>query len=123
MVKKPLIVDSILYEIAQQSLPNAMKLANIDDEIENILQLQTEKPLSEQLREYLETDPNQLLQKHIRAHPEATFQIIALKRLEGISWKELSEDFNIKIPALSNFFQRQLQKIAPEIKKYIQESV
>ncbi|MEO1373832.1 MAG: hypothetical protein AAFW70_05830 [Cyanobacteria bacterium J06635_10] len=121
MVQKPLVTDSLLYEIAQQSLPNAMKLANIDDEIENIPQLQIEKPLSEQLREYLETDPNQLLQKHIRAHPEATFQIIALKRLSGISWKELSETFNIKIPALSNFFQRHLQKISPEIKKYIQQ--
>ncbi|MEM7714485.1 MAG: hypothetical protein AAF349_13085 [Cyanobacteria bacterium P01_A01_bin.68] len=121
MVKKPLFADSLLYEIAQQSLPNAMKLANIDDEIENIPQLQIEKPLSEQLREYLETDPNQLLQKHIRAHPEATFQVIALKRLEGISWKELSETFNIKIPALSNFFQRHLQKISPEIRKYIQD--
>ncbi len=121
IIKKPLVADSLLFEIAKQSLPNATKLANIDDEIENIPQPELEQPLSEQLREYLENDPNNLLQKHIRAHPEATFQVIALKRLEGISWKELSETFNIQIPALSNFFQRHLQKIAPEIKRYIQE--
>ncbi|WP_414619924.1 hypothetical protein [Calothrix sp. CCY 0018] len=121
IIQKPLVADSILFEIAKKTLPNATKLANIDDEIENIPQPELEQPLSEQLRAYLENDPNNLLQKHIRAHPEATFQVIALKRLEGISWKELSETFNIQIPALSNFFQRHLQKIAPEIKRYIQE--
>ncbi len=123
IIQQPLVADSILFEIAKKTLPNATKLANIDDEIENIPQPELEQPLSEQLRAYLETDPNNLLQKHIRAHPEATFQVIALKRLEGISWKELSETFNIQIPALSNFFQRHLQKIAPEIKRYIQEEV
>jgi len=121
MLKKPLLADSILFEIAKQSVPNATTLVNIDDEMEKIPQPELEQPLSEQLREYLETDPNKVLQKHIRAHPEATFQVIALKRLEGISWKELSKSFNIQIPALSNFFQRHLQNIAPEIRKYIQE--
>ncbi len=121
IIKNPLVADSLLFEIAKKTLPNATKLANIDDEIENIPQPELEQPLSEQLRAYLENDPNNLLQKHIRAHPEVTFQVIALKRLEGISWKELSETFNIQIPALSNFFQRHLQKIAPEIKRYIQE--
>ena len=123
IIQKPLVADSLLFEIAKKTLPNATKLANIDDEIENIPQPEIEQPLSEQLRAYLENDPNNLLQKHIRAHPEATFQVIALKRLEGISWKELSETFNIQIPALSNFFQRHLQKIAPEIKRYIQEEI
>ncbi len=123
IIQQPLVGDSLLFEIAKKSLPNATKLANIDDEIENIPQPELEQPLSEQLRAYLENDPNNLLQKHIRAHPEATFQAIALKRLEGISWKELSENFNIQIPALSNFFQRYLQKISPEIKRYIQEEL
>lgn len=121
MTQKPVAANLLLYEIAKQSLPNATTLINIDDELENIPQPETVQSLSEKLREYLETDPNQLLQKHIRAHPEATFQVIALKRLEGISWKELSQTFNIQIPALSNFFQRHLQKIAPEIRRYIQE--
>ncbi|MEO1429358.1 MAG: hypothetical protein AAFV71_09895 [Cyanobacteria bacterium J06633_8] len=121
LTKKPVAANSLLFEIAKHSLPNVTKLANLDDEIENIPQAETEQTLSEKLREYLQNDPNKLLQKHIRAHPEATFQVIALQRLEGISWKELSETFDIKIPALSNFFQRHLQKIAPEIKKYIQE--
>ncbi|MBE9215564.1 hypothetical protein IQ247_23340 [Plectonema cf. radiosum LEGE 06105] len=121
IIKKPVIINSLLFEIAKQSLPTAAKLANLDDEIENIPQIEVEKSLLEQLREYLETNPNQLLQKHMRGHPEVTFQVIALKRLEGIGWKELSETFNIGIPALSNFFQRHLQKIAPKIRKYIQE--
>jgi hypothetical protein len=121
LTQKPDAANLLLYEIAKQSLPNATTLINIDDELENIPQPEAEQPLSEKLREYLSTDPNNLLQQHIRAHPDATFQVIALQRLEGTSWKQLSETFNIKIPALSNFFQRHLQKIAPEIRKYIQE--
>jgi len=121
MRKKPVIAESLLFEIAKQSLPKSIKLVDIDDEIENIPQAEVEQPISEKLREYFETAPNQLLHKHIKAHPEVTFQVIALKRLEGTSWKELSVTFNVKIPALSNFFQRHLQKIAPDIKKYIED--
>ena len=121
LITNPRVANSLLFEIVKQSLPNVTITANIDDEIEKIPQVEPEKSLSEQLREYLETDPNNILQKHIRAHPEITFQTIAIKRLEGISWQELSETFNVKIPALSNFFQRHLQKIAPEIRKHIQK--
>ena len=121
IITNPLAANSLLYEMVKQSLPAFTKLNNADDEIENIPQVGSENSLSEQILEYLETDPHQLLQKHIRAHPEATFQFIVLKRLEGISWQELSNTLNIGIPALSNFFQRNLQKIAPEIRKYIQE--
>ncbi|MBV6624462.1 MAG: hypothetical protein KI793_16240 [Rivularia sp. (in: Bacteria)] len=121
LIQKPIAANSLLFEIAKQSLSTATKITNIDDEIENIPQTEPEKSLLEELRQYIETDPETLLQKHMKAHPEVTFQIIAIKRLEGASWKELSQTFNIKIPALSNFFQRHLQKISPEIRKYIQE--
>ena len=121
IITNPLAANSLLYEMVKQSLPAFIKLNNADDEIEKIPQLGSENSLSEQIREYLETDPHQLLQKHIRAYPEATFQFIVLKRLEGMSWQKLSDTLNIGIPALSNFFQRNLQKIAPEIRKYIQE--
>ena len=121
LIKNPRAENSLLFEIVKQSLPSLPKIANIEDEIEKIPKVEPEKSLSEKLREYLETDPYNILQKHIRAHPEVTFQIIAIKRLEGVSWKELSETFDVKIPALSNFFQRHLQKIAPEIRKHIQE--
>ncbi|MEL6461500.1 MAG: hypothetical protein AAFQ91_25245 [Cyanobacteria bacterium J06621_15] len=121
LITNHIAANSLLYEMVKQSLPTFTKLTNADDEIENIPQAYSEISLSEQLREYLETDPHQLLQKHIRAHPEVTFQAIVLKRLDGTSWKELSETFEIGIPALSNFFQRHLKRIAPEIRKYIQE--
>ena len=38
IIQKPLVADSLLFEIAKKTLPNATKLANIDDEIENIPQ-------------------------------------------------------------------------------------
>lgn len=120
MVKSPLIAESLFFEIAKQSLPTVTKIVDIDDEIENIPQSEVEQSIAEKLREYFEIDPNKLLQKHMGAHPEVTFQIIALKRLEGISWKELSATFNVEISTLSNFFQRHLQKIAPDIREYIE---
>ncbi len=120
MAAKPLVADALLFEIAKQSLPISAKLTDATDKIENIPQSEAEESLSEQIRQYLQADPNQLLQKHVRGHPEATFQVIALQRLEGKTWKEISKTLKVGIPALSNFFQRHLQKIAPEIRKYIQ---
>ncbi|MGB7442741.1 MAG: hypothetical protein WA919_16880 [Coleofasciculaceae cyanobacterium] len=122
--RKPLVVDSLLFEIAKNSIPLSPSLCEMKGEtmtIENMAQPFAEPCLSDKIRQYLEEDPDKLFQKHIRNHPEATFQTIALGRLEGKTWKEMSESFQVAIPALSNFFQRRLKELAPEIRKYVQE--
>lgn len=81
-----------------------------------------ETPLGQQLREFLEEDPENLFKGvHIRNHPEATFQFLAIaKFVEGKTWQEISDNLGIGIPALSSFFSRRLQDFRPYFQKYLQ---
>lgn len=75
---------------------------------------------SQQILQCLEEDPEGVFQRtHIDRHPAATFQFLAIKRLAGYSWKELSIELGIGIPTLSSFYQRCLTKFAPQLKAYL----
>lgn len=124
IAQKPIVGDSLLFEMSKESLSLPLRLYEIIGEsrtIEDIPQSEEKPFLSETLRQYIEDDPAKLFQKHIREHPQATFQAIALARLDGKTWQEMSESFGIGIPTLNNFFQRRLRELTPEIRKYIQE--
>jgi hypothetical protein len=124
IAQNPILVDSLLFEISKESLPLSSRLHQTTGEFrtqEDIPQPEEKPFLSETVRQYIEDDPVKLFQKHIRDNPQATFQAIALARLDGKTWKEMSESFGIGIPALNNFFQRRLRELAPEIRKYVQE--
>ncbi|MEM9219011.1 MAG: sigma-70 family RNA polymerase sigma factor [Cyanobacteria bacterium P01_F01_bin.150] len=74
----------------------------------------------EELRHYIEEDPAQLLcSVHIENHPTVTFQWLAIKRLNGFSWKELSAELDIRIPTLSSFYQRTLKRFSSIFKDYL----
>lgn len=124
IVQTPLLGDALLFEMSKESLCLSLKpneLTNESKALEDIAQPQENPFLSEAVRHYIEGDPAGLLQKHIKGHPQATLQAIALARLDGKTWKELSDFFGIGISALNNFFQRCLRELAPEIRKYVQE--
>jgi hypothetical protein len=75
---------------------------------------------SQQVLQCLEDDPEGLFQRsHIDHHPQANFQFLAIKRLAGYSWQELSEELGIAIPTLSSFYQRCLTRFAPQLKAYL----
>ncbi|NEP50410.1 MAG: hypothetical protein F6K65_16980 [Moorea sp. SIO3C2] len=118
--------DSLVFEMAKASLPLSANLSELTGEsltIETVAQPETELTLYDQVRHYFKTDPEKLLQKHIKKHPEATLQVIGLAYLDGKKWQEISESLGIKISSLNNFFQRNLRKLAPEIKRYIEEEL
>lgn len=124
ITQTPLLGDSLLLEMSKESLSLSLKKYELTKEskiLENIAQPEEKPFLSELVRQCIERDPAGLFQKHIREHPQATFQAIALARLDGKTWKEMSDFFGIGIPALNNFFQRRLKELAPEIRKYAQE--
>jgi hypothetical protein len=124
IAQNPTRGDSLLFEMSKQSLSMPSRLHQITGEsrtLEDIAQPEEKPFLSETVRQYIESDPTRLCQKHIKEHPQATFQTIALARLDGKTWKEMSEFFGIGIPALNNFFQRRLRELAPEIRRYVQE--
>jgi hypothetical protein len=124
IAQNPALGDSLMFEMSKQSLSLPSRLHRITGEsrtLEDIAQPEEKPFLSETVRQYIESDPARLCQKHIKEHPQATFQTIALARLDGKTWKEMSESFGIGIPTLNNFFQRRLRELAPEIRRYVQE--
>ncbi|MEM9543195.1 MAG: sigma-70 family RNA polymerase sigma factor [Cyanobacteria bacterium P01_E01_bin.42] len=77
--------------------------------------------LSDQLREYIAEDPEEIFRSDcIQGHPEASFRAIALRVLNGYSWKELAIEFNIKIPTLSSFYQRRQKKYRSLFRAYLE---
>ncbi len=113
--------DNLLYEVAQELVDLPPRLVQSED-LSAVEIAQDEKPsLIELLKQYIEEDPDELLQKSIKGHPQLTLQVIILARLEGASWTSLSQRHGVKIPTLSNFFQRSLVSLAPKIRAAIQQ--
>jgi hypothetical protein len=96
---------------------NEIYLENSD--LEN---LQVPEPISlfEQVRQYIEDDPEGIFRNvHIRAHPEANFQAIAIRRYSGVPWKEISAEWGISLKSLNTFYQRCLKNFAPTFQEYL----
>ncbi|MEM8807952.1 MAG: hypothetical protein AAGF01_18175 [Cyanobacteria bacterium P01_G01_bin.38] len=116
-------VETFLFDLAAAVIHTSPKISFAEPEtapLENISTPNTHNTLSDEIRQYLETDPDQILQKHIQGCRRATFQTIALARLNGQRWSDLAAEFNIAVPTLSSFYERTLKQIAPRIKEYIQ---
>lgn len=76
--------------------------------------------MGETIRQWLEKDPQGSFQKkHVKGCPSANFKEIALRRLAGVSWKQLSDEWGIPIPTLSVFYQRSCRYFAPKFKEYL----
>jgi hypothetical protein len=70
------------------------------------------------IRRYIELDPKGIFrQAQIKKYPLVNFQEIAMKRWAGISWKDISDEFNTPIATLSNFYQRSLEKFRDELRE------
>jgi hypothetical protein len=97
-----------------------LTLESLDKYNPHELNPQLTPPLSQEVKDCLEEDPEGLFaQAYIVDHPAASFQHLALKRLEGYSWQDLSIELNIAIPTLSSFYQRCLTRFAPLFRTYI----
>lgn len=81
-----------------------------------------ETPLGQQLREFLEEDPENLFKSdRMRNRPEVTFQFLAIaKFVDGKTWQEISDDLEIPVASLAAFVTRRLQKFQPYFQKYLQ---
>ncbi|QUY40370.1 sigma-70 family RNA polymerase sigma factor (plasmid) [Acaryochloris sp. 'Moss Beach'] len=75
----------------------------------------------ENLRLFLENDPEQLLSTYsINNYPEITFQYLAIAHhIQGKTWTELSTQTGITIRNLSCFFQLKLRKLLPYFRRYL----
>lgn len=79
------------------------------DPIENLVAKPDVAFLLEEVRRWVETDPEgELSRIHITNHPEVTARVLILRRLPPeASWKSIAAEFNLSIPTLSSFYQRQ----------------
>lgn len=76
--------------------------------------------LSQELEQVLEEDPEEIFRKTcIVGHPKANFQVLAIRRLSGFSWQEISSELGVAVPTLSGFYQRCLVRFAPKLKEYL----
>lgn len=76
--------------------------------------------LSDEVLQCIREDCDGVFQNtHIVKNPNANFQYIALRFLAGYSWKEISEELDVKVVTLSSFYQRCLTKFAPKFKEYL----
>jgi DNA-directed RNA polymerase specialized sigma24 family protein len=106
----------------EERVPDTIPTLDDLDSFEPESILNTEKPssLSQDLRQYIEEDSENIFKKHfIREHPQVTFQLLLLQRLNGKSWKKISEEMAIPVPTLSTFYQRSLKKFAANFQEYL----
>jgi hypothetical protein len=78
------------------------------DPVENIPANPDIPPLLEEIKRWVETDPEgELGRIHISDRPDVTCQLLILRRLPPeASWKTLAAEFNLSISTLSSFYQR-----------------
>lgn len=75
--------------------------------------------LVETIKQCIELDSEKIFKKeHIENHPRANFQALTRRRLLGKTWKDIGEEFDIKISTVSRFYDRCINKFAPKIKEY-----
>lgn len=76
--------------------------------------------LSQEVKGCLLEDPEGLFkQAYVTDCPAASFQHIAVRRLEGYAWQDLSTELDIPVPTLSSFYRRCLARFAPKLKVYL----
>ena len=98
---------------------NVQSFPSIHD-LEKLVALDKPPSLFEMVREYIEKDPDKILQKaHIRNRKDANFQTMALARISGKGWSEISAELKIPVGTITSFFGRYCRKFAPNFKNYL----
>ncbi len=93
------------------------------EEIDNLGTTEAAPTTFEIIMNYIERDPDEIFKREvIQKNPNASFQAIFLaKRIQGKSWKEISQDLGIPVTTLSSFYWRCIQRLAPRIRQYVQD--
>ena len=101
-------------------LPPSQTQQIVLEDLDKIKDTELNPSLSEKIIQVIKEDPeHRFVNKHMRNNPKANFKVIALRRMEGYSWQEISEELNCKISALSNFYQRSLKEFKVIIQNYL----
>lgn len=116
--------SGLLDKVAQAAIagfPQLITTAN--SEILEAIPQSDGASLSQILRQYISDDPQRILQQRcMRDRPKITLQLILQELfIHERQWKEISSIYEVGIPTLSNFYQRSIKSLAPEIRRAIQD--
>jgi hypothetical protein len=113
-------LEKVLLELSQDFQKNNIMRTPSLSELETFVQPESTYLIYESLRDFLEKDYENIFQStHIRNRVDANFSSIALARISGKSWQDISQELGISIPTLSSFFQRCCEKFRPKFQQYI----
>ncbi|MBE9060757.1 sigma-70 family RNA polymerase sigma factor [cf. Phormidesmis sp. LEGE 11477] len=97
-----------------------LSLEYLDSSNPSELNPQLTPSLSQEVKACLIEDPEGLFgAASIVDHPRASFQHIAVKRLEGYSWQDLAVELGVPVPTLSSFYRRCLARFASKLRDYL----
>lgn len=110
-----------IIDTQSQKIRENYQIINIDNqEGEEIPTPTNDTPFSEQIKELIEQDPENMFQKvYLRQQPQANFRAIALLSLEGESMKVISEKLGVPQQSLYTFYNRSIQRFMPTFHKYL----
>ena len=113
-------LDRMIIESRRQfSDRNTQPLPNLND-LETLPQPEQISSLLEVLRDFITADRDRVFQStHVRNKPEASFRSIALARMDGKRWDEISEALSVKIPTISSFFRRCCLKFSTKFEELL----
>ncbi|MDY7005192.1 MAG: SAV_2336 N-terminal domain-related protein [Cyanobacteriota bacterium] len=73
------------------------------------------------LREFIEEDPEGILTSiSIKSDSKVNFRAILLKRIEGQSFQEIAEYFNLNSYQIVRFYNRCMKEVKPILEKYLE---
>ncbi|NET58829.1 MAG: sigma-70 family RNA polymerase sigma factor [Symploca sp. SIO2E6] len=115
-------LDKILKEI-RASYQVVQETPICSKEIDALGTSEASPTTLEIIMQYIECDPDEIFkQERIKQHNKASFQDIFLaKRIQGKSWKEISQDWGIPMTTLSSFYWRCIKRFAPKIRQHVQD--
>ncbi|MGH7998991.1 MAG: sigma-70 family RNA polymerase sigma factor, partial [Brasilonema sp.] len=119
LLERRFFKDTLRKNLSHGSVTK-MTITDLDN-----LALPTEsKDLTEVVKECIELDPEDIFKnEYIEQCPQATFQSLAMLRMSGKSWKEISAEFEMKVPTVSSFYYRCIKKLSSKLKEYCENQV
>jgi DNA-directed RNA polymerase specialized sigma24 family protein len=95
------------------------------NELDDFLSAPVSTPnTSEVLKEYIELDPENIFKnQYIEKCPKANFQAILKRRMMGQSWKDISTEFNLKVPTISSFYYRCINRFSDKFKEFYDNQI
>jgi hypothetical protein len=112
-----------IAKILNPKIPNQQSITQFPD-LDILASKEEPINLTEIVKDCIESDPDNIFKKkHIENCPRANFQTLALRRISGKSWKDISAEFDIKLQTVSSFYYRCVSEFSPKLKEYCSNDI